>query len=714
MIATDPNEKPPLLSKSTFIAAYDCPVRLLHKRSKMASGKTDDDFLGLLAEGGMQFECLVRVAYPGVELVRNYADPHGCHAESMSLLKKTIESGKGILHEPTFVAGPYSARVDMLRVTGNRIELCEIKAKSFAGPVGGWDGGAFLPVDFPNKEDNPQIVGVRGGVASSWLPYVADVAFQKVVLERALLEAGINLDAFVIVPALVLVNKRAHCSELDARANVYVEPDSRSVAAEDRKMKDWKFATTPPDGWRSPLIAIVDVTTAAALLREGNAKSKAARWEDWTLDRMMDDAAGIYRGGIEVDPCDERGWKCRDCEYNGDGGERDGFNHCWGSGAPSARNLTTLYYGKTYADPFGGQGGRWVHLRVDANLTGVALTVADLDDDPSESARGLRRTQQMQAERSGQPVIGEGLAQVVQTQLCPIDDEAILYFIDFETSMSCLPHYVSDRPYQVVPFQFSCHAVAIHAGVPNWDDADHREWLFPHEQDLASIDMDRLFADELQRAVTAPLSGITDTTSSVFHWATHERTVLKQVRRRLKESRDSCDTDRIAFFDSMVGGGKQKTAGRLVDMLNVAQDNVFHHLQKGRFSIKQFLPAICADAEIRAMVKTLVTELKDDGAAPIGEAWDPYKALPAIGDLVAGEYTDPTVSRDESDVHDGNALSSGTDAMLAFAALRYGADGMGRTWNESEKQQLREALYVYCKLDTAAMVAVWRWLDEQV
>ncbi len=103
MIATDPNEKPPLLSKSTFIAAYDCPVRLLHKRSKMASGKTDDDFLGLLAEGGMQFECLVRVAYPGVELVRNYADPHGCHAESMSLLKKTIESGKGILHEPTFV-----------------------------------------------------------------------------------------------------------------------------------------------------------------------------------------------------------------------------------------------------------------------------------------------------------------------------------------------------------------------------------------------------------------------------------------------------------------------------------------------------------------------------------------------------------------------------------------------------------------------------------
>jgi hypothetical protein len=426
---------------------------------------------------------------------------------------------------------------------------------------------------------------------------------------------------------------------------------------------------------------------------------------------MMEDAAGLYRGEIEADPCDERGWKCRDCEYNGDGGERDGFNRCWGSGAQSARNLTTLYYGSAYGDPMGGKGGRWVHLRVDSNLLDRPLAIADLDDDLSGSTRGPRRTMQMQAERTGQPVIGEDLSRAVQSQLRPTQDEAVLYFIDFETSMSCLPHYVGDRPYQTVPFQFSAHVVPVRGGAAQWHQTEHREWLFAHDQDLAGIDMDRIFVDELCRAVTAPLDGLSDADSSVFHWATHERTVLRAVRRRLRATAGSSDTDRIAFLDSMVGVGDGKTGGRLVDMLKVAEDNVFHHLQQGRFSIKQFLPAICSDAEIRAMVCSLVSEVTDNGATPPGEAWDPYKGLPPVGQILGGDYADIAADHDETNAFDGDPLSSGTDAMRAFAALRYGADGTGRTWNEAEKTQLRDALHVYCKLDTAAMVAVWRWLD---
>ncbi len=33
-----------LLSKSAFIAAYDCPVRLQHRRDGMASTKPEDEF----------------------------------------------------------------------------------------------------------------------------------------------------------------------------------------------------------------------------------------------------------------------------------------------------------------------------------------------------------------------------------------------------------------------------------------------------------------------------------------------------------------------------------------------------------------------------------------------------------------------------------------------------------------------------------------------
>ena len=498
-----------------------------------------------------------------------------------------------------------------------------------------------------------------------------------------------------------------------------VEPDDRRVHIDDRKMKDWKFASPPVDGWRSPLIAIVDVGDAVALLRQDDARSKAVRWQGCTLDDMMDEAARIYRGELAVDACDERGWKCRDCEYNGEGGPLDGFDRCWAEDAESARNLTTLYYGKDYGDPNGGKGGRWVHLRVENSLLERPLTVADLDDDPGTGDRAHRRTIQMEAERSGTPIIGDGLKQAVEDQLRPEADEAILWFIDFETSMSCLPHFVGDHPYQVVPFQFSCHAVPVRGGVPQWSETAHDEWLFDHNNlDASSLNIDREFTDALRRAVTQPIAGITDAESSVFHWATHERTVLKAVRTRIKAAKDPGDEARIAFLDAMVGVGDQKTGGRLIDMLRVAEDNVFHPLQKGRFSIKQFLPAICADADIRSMVRSLVGEAKDDGAVPVGEAWDPYKGLPPVAELLGGDYQDIAIAAgdadDGADAFGGDALSSGTDAMRAFAALRYGADGTGQTWNEHDKQQIHEALLIYCKLDTAAMVAVWRWLDGQV
>lgn len=705
-----------LLSKSTFVAAYDCPVRLLHNRNKMASTKQEDDFLKLLAEGGMQFECLVRLAYDGHEFKRNYADPHGCHAESIAKLEEVIDAGTGILHEPTFVAGPYTARVDMLRITGNRIELCEIKAKSFAGPAGGWDGNTLVSCDLKDEEkDTYQIMGKNGGVLSSWIPYIADVAFQLNVLERTLIEAGHNPDDFDIVPALVLVNKHACCTQADTRSNVHVLADDRSVPISDRRMKDWHFATPPKKGWRSPLIVIVDVSDAVGQLRKQNAKSKAARWKGATLDDMMDDAARIYCKGEIVDPCTERGWKCRDCEYNGNGDNTDGFNVCWGSGAASARNLTHLYHGSSYADPEGGKDGRWVHLRVDTNLTGEALTVADLDEEPREGARALRRSNQIRAERSGTPVIGEGLKQAVQDHLRPRTDEAILWFIDFETSLSCLPHYVGDRPYQVVPFQFSCHAVPVRGGQPQWDETKHREWLFDHNADMTSLCMDRTFTDELMRAVTDPVNGISDPESPIFHWSAHERTVLKAVRKRLQRSNDGVDDSvRIASLGKLVGQGERGIGRRLSDMLTVADANVFHHLQKGRFSIKQFLPAICAESDIRMLASALVPEAKDDGSVPEGQAWDPYKGLPTVGKTLGGDYRDVAIEEDASVAFDGDTMSSGTDAMRAFASLRYGADGTGRTWSETEKKQLQKALLVYCRLDTAAMVAVWRWLDGQV
>lgn len=704
-----------LLSKSAFIAAYDCPVRLQHRRDKLPSSKSDDDFLKLLADGGMQFEALVRATCPGKVFDRMTGNPSAAHASSLETLAEAIKSGTGTLHEPTFFAGPFRARIDMLRVVGKRIELCEIKAKSFAGPAEGWDDCQFLPSDYPDDNGDPQIVGKRGSVNSTWRPYVADVAFQMLVLERALVEAGVDLDMLEIVPALVLVNNRAACSVFDARTNAHYAVDDSSVDADDRGLKEWRLRKPPPEGWRSPLICIVDVTEPVLQLRTDAKKtgSRAARWADSTLDEMMEDAARIYRGEQHIDPVDERGWKCRDCEYRGNGQPEDGFDRCWGIGSESACNLTTLYYGGSYSDPRFGDGQRWLHQRVDSDLIDRPLTVADLEEEVDVTARTRCRAMQMQAERSGEVVTVDELPHLVQQRLHPRMPDSVLWFIDFETTASCLPHFVGDRPYQVVPFQFSCHAVPVRSGVPQWDKTEHREWLFDHaDLSATGLDIDRVFTDRLMQAVTHPIGGLEASDSAVFHWATHERTVLGFVRTRLMAASDGVDdTARFAFLDSMIGSGDDSQGGRLIDMLKVAEGNVFHPLQRGRYSIKQLLPAICADADIRDMLKTLVDDARDDGSVRIGDAWDPYKCLPPVGEILSGTSTDVAATSSKGTALNAESVSSGTDAMQAFIVLRYGEDGTGRVWNTHEKEQLREALLVYCKLDTAAMVAVWRWLD---
>ncbi|MEI7928840.1 MAG: hypothetical protein WCH40_09840, partial [Verrucomicrobiales bacterium] len=51
----------------------------------------------------------------------------------------------------------------------------------------------------------------------------------------------------------------------------------------------------------------------------------------------------------------------------------------------------------------------------------------------------------------------------------------------------------------------------------------------------------------------------------------------------------------------------------------------------------------------------------------------------------------------------------GTDAIRVFQQLHYGDSN---TWGDVDDAALRKALKDYCKLDTAAMVAVWVWLTS--
>ena len=80
----------------------------------------------LLARGGYMFEKLVRIYHPGEDM---YV-PKESHAEACARTLAKIKAGDCTLHETTFAHGDLMARCDMVRVTGNTLDLIEIKSAS--------------------------------------------------------------------------------------------------------------------------------------------------------------------------------------------------------------------------------------------------------------------------------------------------------------------------------------------------------------------------------------------------------------------------------------------------------------------------------------------------------------------------------------------------------------------------------------------------------
>lgn len=691
------------LSKSTFIRGFDCPIRIRHAVDWLASRKEEDDFLRMLAEGGFQFERLVRQAWPGAEIRGDIRDPQAAHAETMTEIRRLMAAGEGVLHEGTFFHSGCSARVDMIRVGDGYIELCEIKAKSFDGPADPVLGRQVVLA-------GDRVIG-KQGVRSTWLRYVADVGFQAWVAERALAAEG--LGALQVRPRLIVVNKNAICGEFDSFQNIVIDA-AHGVAAKRMTSADLRWVKEPPEVYRSSLIVEVDVSDAVDMLRKRNAKSKSRHWRDAPLDTIAEEAASIVAGSLQVDPADERGFNCRDCEFRASDDRRpeSGFSRCWGDAAPQVEQLVTLYYGASYKPSSGpaaivvGNGAGkyvgpdWVALTI-ASVLLESARIASLAPDSHDGTRAKTRNMQIVAERSGSVQLAPEFHDEVHHSMMCGGKASRLHFLDFETTMACLPLANGMRPYEVVAFQFSCHSGSFDGVSTQLSDVRHVSFLNTAESAPSSVrDDDRAFADELRKCLG-------DDASPVFHWAVHERTILKKIRTRLFDAPDSGkhvnDPARIAFLDTMVGpDGK---TGRLVDMRTVAEGSIMAPGQGGRYSMKQLLPAICREQGIRDLVWSLMgTDLVGSAAATTK---DPYKLLPPMPGAIDGGSDADGTEDEEGFGADGDGVRCGTDAMRAFQQLRF--ESVAK-WSAVDRQALIAAMERYCKLDTAAMVAVWTWM----
>ncbi len=188
-----------------------------------------------------------------------------------------------------------------------------------------------------------------------------------------------------------------------------------------------------------------------------------------------------------------------------------------------------------------------------------------LEPKPAEfvgaEAKLYRRIQR--AHRTGKAVLAPGADKVMDGFRFP------RYFFDFEGIDLPVPHWVGVRPYEQIPFQWSCH-IEREGGA-----FEHREFL-----DLSGEDPSVPCIEALLRAIPPEGDG------PIFvYFKTYEKTRMKELAERHPKY--------SALLENYIG--------RLVDLSPLVRKYYYHPRMEGYLGIKKVLPVIAPDMDYSAL-----------------------------------------------------------------------------------------------------------------
>ncbi len=646
---------PRYLTKSRFKLALECPTKLHYTgKSEYLDTSLEDSFLAALAEGGHQVGALACVMYPNGIAVTGRG-----HADQVAMTQELLQQENVILYEAAFEAKGLFVRVDVLRKEGNRIELIEVKAKSY------------------NPRKDGDLRGRGGALKSDFLPYLQDIAFQRHV-------AGLARPEFEYQCFLMLadssrqtsvggLNQRFKLVRKNGRVNVETQPGTDAASIGDS------------------ILNAVAVTSHVDQILHGSLEMAGV---DTPFSQAVEKLAAAYRSDQRIAPMP--GAKCASCQFKSKKPPaqlepRSGFHECWKSALgwsdeDFADDLVLDLYNSKRKEQLIQQGA--VKLK--------QLSAEDVKFDGSEPGpEGMTTSHRQWYQITGQwPGGGDylldsyGLGKVMSSWRYP------LHFIDFETSVAPIPFFAGRRPYQTTAFQFSHHVM-------------HEDGRVEHKNQFLDATPGVCPNVKFLRALKAALS--TDE-GTIFRWADHENSVLLQLRQQLLEDPQPPEdqADLIAFIEHItsreIDGSKVHGSRTMVDLRRIAERYYFHPDTGGSSSLKKVLPAVMkSSASLKAIY----------GAPVYGTAYmpslnftspmvwwqeseqgvlDPYKLLPPVF---------PEMDLDEQERQENSLppeIREGGSAMAAFAVLQ--ESGL----SADTKKVISDALLRYCELDTLAMV----------
>jgi hypothetical protein len=552
----------PALSKSLFKLGLACPIRLKHALATPALPRKSesDEYMQLLARGGYVFERLVKVYHPGEVMFV----PKESHAAASARTLAKIKAGDCTLHEATFAAGGLMARADMVRVTGDTLDLIEIKSASA-------------------EAESKLVADPKELLKKNWEPYVVDLAYQVHVARLALKAAGIDktIRAWFYLP-----NKLGSASPEEVRGLFTLTENGPGGRLE----VTYRGKAKPGD--QTSLIAILEATEAIAQAYPG---------EESIADATTRLAGFVSSGQW---PTPELGMKCKACEFNVPG-QTSGYDLCWGTQARAEHHLFTLGYlgSMEYRNP-------GTVRRIVEQAAPRAPQVTDLQDEDVAGDAPLQRgwKRQIMAVRTGRAFISPELVRAAATLMRCQPENYPLFFLDYEGTRCAVPSAAGGRPYGQVAFQWSCHVIDNPGASPR-----HVEWL-----DTENENPNIGFLESLRKLLGEQ--------GTIYHWADYEVTVTQELAQEIRG--DEAKADLVSWVDRNWGTpGNKKTAvksERCLDLLEISRGHFYDPAMKGSHSLKKVLPVVWKNPAIQKLFPKYAV---DQHGQPVKSPYDALPAL---------------------------------------------------------------------------------------
>ncbi len=506
--------------------------------------------------------------------------------------KELLQQKYVIIYEAAFMHHDLFIRTGVLIKRENKIELIEVKSKSF------------------DPNDDYTFIGKKGGMVKGWKPYLFDIAFQKYVMQLCFPEWEIS--------SWIMMADKTKTASIDGLNQLF-----RITKKAGNRTGIKRLVSSKEEAGESVLSRANISTIVQDIIN-----NKYPHFPDRTFKETVNWFKELYQkdkySGYPVSFT-----ACKACEFRATveqeaDGLRSGFKECF----EKQLKWTNIEFEKPIVFDI------W-NFRKGASLFNqgyyfkgeLSMDLIGYEELPDVLSASERQWIQIEKEVQHDDTIyvdTEGLRKKIASFTYP------LYFIDFERSSVALPFNKGRKPYEQVGFQFSHHKYDKDGRIEHATEyINNKAGYFPNFE----------FCRALKKALE-------NDQGTIFRYSHYENTILNAIFVQLLDS-DEADKDELIDFIQSITHSKKDSAVKwkgerdMVDLCQLVKDFYYNPLTKGSNSIKAVLPAVLGKSRFLQMkygqpLKDVNLSSKNFPDEHIwlhfenGEVINPYKMLPHL------------------------------------------------------------------------------------